>query len=449
MEIADTAGHAAPVQAGKAGAGSRAWFALAILVLLTLVASLDRQVLTLMGEPMRLSLGLSDTQLGVLQGVGISLIAGIGALAVGWAADRHDLRKVLFGILALWGVATVIGGNSHSYGGLFFSAAGMGLLETAMAPIVYAYIPRAFPEQTRALANSVYATLNLLLIGAGIGLAGGVVSAASALGKLGLFPWVGLEPWRAGLMLTAAIGCLCASLIFFLRTHTSIDTRAATTSTAPPPIWPYLRRHRLALVSVFCAFGLASMGLLAVTTWVPVIAERRFGASADEIAGSMASCYLIGIVVGAVGGTLGLPLVQRRIRDAAPLRIMVGGCSTAALACLLLSTASSATHIYLLLGVMVATLIAGVVLAPTMMQDMSDPHFLSRVVALATVVSISITALGTTGVGVLSDMLGTDPGSVLLAASAVGAGALLLAAALLVVGERAYLEAVAAAREVR
>jgi MFS family permease len=419
---------------------------LAILVFLTLVASMDRQVLTLLGEPLRLSLGLTDTQLGVLQGVGISLIAGLAALVVGWAADRHDLRKVLFGILVVWGAATVVGANSQSYATLFFSAAGMGLLETAMAPIVYAYIPRAFPERTRALANSVYATLNLLLIGAGIALAGGVVSTASTLGKLGLHPWAGLEAWRAALLLTAAVGVFCAILVVFLRTDAPLEVHATTT---PPAIWPYLRRHRFALFSVFCAFGLGSMGLLAITTWVPVIVERRFGATADDIAASMASCYLVGIVAGAVVGTLGLRLLQRRIRDAAPLRIMVGGCSLAAFACVMLSTAGSATHIYLLLGLMVAALIAGVVLAPTMMQDMSDPHFLSRVVALGTVVSISLTALGTTGVGILSDVLGTDPGSVLFAASAVGAGALFLAAALLLVGERAYLAAVAAAREAR
>lgn len=441
MKVVDSVGLEA---VGKSWANGRAWFTLSILVLLTLVASLDRQVLTLLGEPLRLSLGLSDTQLGVLQGVGISLVAGMSALAVGWAADRYDLRKVLFGILALWGTATVAGANSHSYGAIFLSSAGMGLLETAMAPIVYAYIPRAFPERTRALANSVYATLNLLLIGAGIGLAGGVVGAASTLGSWSLYPWVGLEEWRAALLLTAAVGVSCSFFLVFLKAD---RPRKAHETVASPPIWPYLRQHRLALFCVFCAFGLGSMGLLAFTTWVPVIAERRFGATADDVAASMATCFLVGIVSGAVVGTLGLRFLQRRIRDAAPLRIMVGGCSVAALACVMLSAASSAMHVYLLLGVMVAALIAGVVLAPTMMQDVSDARFVSRIVALGTLVSISLTALGTTGVGILSDVLGTNPGSVLYAASSVGAGALAMAAVLLVIGERAYLAAVAGARE--
>jgi MFS family permease len=108
--------------------------------------------------------------------------------------------------------------------------------------------------------------------------------------------------------------------------------------------------------------------------------------------------------------------------------------------------AVSPLQIYLLLGVMVSALIAGVVLAPTMMQDMADPRVLSQVVALGTIISTVLTALGAPCVGIVSDLWGVDPRGVLIAVSIVGFIALLTAAILLAIGERPYLRTVAAAR---
>lgn len=422
------------------------WGSLAILAVIALVVSLDRQIITLMGEPLRVSLGLSDTQLGVLQGVGISFIAGIAALAVGWFNDRHDVRIVLIVCLAIWAMATVIGANSRSYVALFLSSAAMGLLDTAMAPIVYGFIPRVFPEQTRALANSVFAIVNLLCLGFGFALAGEVVKVASALSELSVPPWGGLETWRAALLLAATGAALCVALVPFLRTGAPPRVAGFGPASRGPSMWPYVQRHRLAMSIVFGAFGLGGMGLSAVTTWVPVIAQRSFGAAADEIASSMAVSFIGGIVIGGVCGTFGLRLLQRRFHEAAPVRIMAAGCLAAAAACALLSVAVSPLQVYVLLGVMVSALIAGVVLAPTMMQDMADPRVLSQVVALGTVVSTVLTALGAPCVGIVSDVWGADPRGILIAVSIVGFVALLTAAMLLAVGERPYLRTVAAAR---
>jgi len=72
-----------------------AWYALFILSVAVLYAMIDRQVLMLLAEPLKADLGLSDTQIGSLQGLGAALFAAIAVIPLGWLADRIDRRLLL------------------------------------------------------------------------------------------------------------------------------------------------------------------------------------------------------------------------------------------------------------------------------------------------------------------------------------------------------------------
>ena len=75
----------------------RAWYILFVLTAATLFAFVDRQVLTLSAEPIRTAFELSDLQLGLLQGTGIAIFAGLASYPLAWLADRVDRRLVLAG----------------------------------------------------------------------------------------------------------------------------------------------------------------------------------------------------------------------------------------------------------------------------------------------------------------------------------------------------------------
>ena len=62
-------------QAEADKAPSSAWLALAVLVAVSIFASLDRQVLTIALEPVRKTFALTDLQIGMLQGLGLTLAA--------------------------------------------------------------------------------------------------------------------------------------------------------------------------------------------------------------------------------------------------------------------------------------------------------------------------------------------------------------------------------------
>jgi sugar phosphate permease len=59
--------------------GGYAWYALFVLILAYTVSFIDRQALTLMVDPIRASLGITDTQLSLLHGFASRPASSCGA----------------------------------------------------------------------------------------------------------------------------------------------------------------------------------------------------------------------------------------------------------------------------------------------------------------------------------------------------------------------------------
>jgi hypothetical protein len=64
------------------------WWALTVLLILALYTIADRPGINLQVEPMRKELGLSDFQVGLVQGVSVALITAVVAYPIAWLADR-------------------------------------------------------------------------------------------------------------------------------------------------------------------------------------------------------------------------------------------------------------------------------------------------------------------------------------------------------------------------
>jgi len=72
-----------------------AWIGLAILLCVTFLGFLDRQIISLMVKPIKADLLLTDSQVGVLQGAAFGIALLIFALPFGYLADRFSRRLVL------------------------------------------------------------------------------------------------------------------------------------------------------------------------------------------------------------------------------------------------------------------------------------------------------------------------------------------------------------------
>ncbi len=424
-----------------------AWYGLAVLIAATVLAAADRQILVLLADPIRQSLGLSDTKLGLLHGVGIALFSGAAAVPLGWLADRYGRRAVLASCVIVWTGATAACGLAWDFPSLFAAAIGLGIGEAGLAPIVYGLIPDIVPPKRRVLANGIYAVAAIFGAGIGIGLSGTLIeSLQSARDSLPL-GMRAMESWRLSFFAVALPGPIVALLIMLIRVRKASSSAGEAHRAAPLRLADYLRAHGRTVVGVFGATGLGGLGIAALAAWAPVIASRNFGGTPQQVGQGIGAAYLIGTVVGALIGGYGVRRLRPLLGVATPVRVLVIGFGLSALASAGLLGATSAMHVYVLFGLQVAFLIAGSVVAPTLLQDMTPPSLRSRVIALGSVVTLLLSALSPVLVGLLSDALQAEPRGLLISVAVVAAVSLALGSLLTFKVERRFVVTVMAIAE--
>lgn len=399
-------------------APTSAWYALVVLIIATVLGSIDKVILTLLTEPIRQTLSLSDTQLGLLQGAGIVLFTGIATLPLGWLSDRYDRRVVLAACVVLWSAATAMRGTAMDYGVLFVASVGLGVGEAGLTPITNSMIPDLFPRAQRVLANAVFALSAIFGSALGALLGGTIVHLTDD-----LRPWLPvamqqLEAWRLTFFVLASAGIPVTLLVLSIRRTPrggvqEVKPGAPAVATADAPgattLREHLRRHWRTFAGLVVGVGLTSVGLSSLGTWLPIVTARTYGVTPVQMGQGMGLAFLCGTVAGGLLGVMSMRYVQPRMGPAAALRlIMLGNLSAALMSTLLLFT-SSANHNFALLGLLVVPLIGSAVLLPNVLQDAAPPHLRSRTIALLTMASLPFGVVGPLMVGMLSDALKSMP----------------------------------------
>src|ERR1700745_2814716 len=103
-----------------------AWAVVAILVATAVLSYTDRQVLTLLVDPIRADLGISDTQISLLLGTAFAVVYGFAGIPLGYLADRTSRRNLIFCGVIVWSVGTVACAFARGFGQLFAARLGRG-----------------------------------------------------------------------------------------------------------------------------------------------------------------------------------------------------------------------------------------------------------------------------------------------------------------------------------
>jgi predicted MFS family arabinose efflux permease len=178
-----------------------AWVALGMLTFIYVLNFLDRQLLAILAKPIQDSLGVSDTQLGLIGGLYFALFYCLISIPVGWLADRSNRVKVLSLACAIWSAATVACGMASTYPQLVVARMSVGVGEAGGVPPSYAIISDYFPRGQRGTALGIF---NLgPPIGAAMGIAFGASIAAA-------------YSWRLSFILVGAIGIVAALVLLVL-----------------------------------------------------------------------------------------------------------------------------------------------------------------------------------------------------------------------------------------
>jgi MFS family permease len=122
----------------------------------TVLSYTDRQILSLLVDPIRHDLSISDTQIGLLIGTAFALVYGVAGLPLGWLADRLRRRDLIVAGILLWSCGTVCCGIAHDFPHFFAARLLVGIGEAVLTPASISMISDSFPAPKRGLATSVF-----------------------------------------------------------------------------------------------------------------------------------------------------------------------------------------------------------------------------------------------------------------------------------------------------
>jgi predicted MFS family arabinose efflux permease len=180
------------------GAGSRSGYALSLLLVIYAVNHIDRQVMYILGEPVRLELGLSDGQMGWILGGGFALFYAFMGIPIGRLADRSNRRNLIAIALALWSAFTIASGRASSFVQLMGARIGVGIGEAGCTPPAHSMVSDLVPPERRASALSFYA------LGVPLGTLFGLAAGGYLADTLG---------WRWAFYLVGAPGLVLALIV--------------------------------------------------------------------------------------------------------------------------------------------------------------------------------------------------------------------------------------------
>jgi MFS transporter, Spinster family, sphingosine-1-phosphate transporter len=281
------------------------------LFVLTLVNTfnyLDRQVLAALFEslkqPEKLGLGLSDAQLGLLA-TAFLLVYMLTSPIFGTLGDRGN-RPRLIGIgVAVWSVATALGGFAFNFASLFAARSAVGVGEAAYGSVSPALLADYFPLEKRGRVFAIF--FAAIPIGSAAGyMLGGLVD-----------HYYG---WRAAFFVAGVPGLLLA----WMTSRLFDPPRGAQDGAAAPgahghgsmgkqalvAYWELL--HNVPYVLTVLGYAAYTFGLGALAVWMPAFLEREKGMPRTDATFQFGAIIVVTGFLGTfVGGWLGDRLLKR------------------------------------------------------------------------------------------------------------------------------------------
>ena len=111
-----------------------AGYALFMLTLAYALNFIDRQILVILQEPIKLDMGLSDTQLGLLSGFSFALVYITAGIPIAYWADRGNRRNIIAIAVTVWSGMTALSGLAGNYTQLLLARIGVGIGEAGGSP---------------------------------------------------------------------------------------------------------------------------------------------------------------------------------------------------------------------------------------------------------------------------------------------------------------------------
>lgn len=385
-------------------------------MLVYMVAFVDRQILSLLVEPIKRDFGVSDTQVGLLAGFAFAIFYTVLGVPIARLADRTNRKGLICLGIIVWSVMTAACGLSKTYWQLFLMRVGVGVGEATLSPAAYSIIADYFPPERLARAVGVYAMG--LYLGAGVALlAGSAVVALVSAEEAFVLPVLGpVRPWQLTFLVVALPGIAALALMMTVkeppRTNvgaTEEEIRQSETATSLADLASFFRGNRRLLTAHFGGFMCLGTVVSAYLVWVPELYRRSYGFSVAEGGLIFGLCLVFsGGIAPYLGGWFTEHLLRCGYKDAE----MRAGVVFAVLMLpfsVLTPLVGDARLSVVLLALLTFTLAVPQALPPTILQIISPNRMRAQLSALFILFSVLIGfSLGPALTAVLTDYLFRD-----------------------------------------
>src|SRR3984885_115898 len=259
-----------------------AWTVVGILIATAVLSYTDRQVLSLLVDPIRNDLGISDTQISLLLGTAFAVVYGVAGIPLGYLADRTSRRNLIFAGVVLWSCGTLACGISQSFGQLFAARILVGLGEAVLSPAAISLISDYFPPSRRGTAVGCFLSGIAMGIGASILIGGGVLHVVQ-LGALAGTPFATQAPWRLVLLVIGAPGLVWALAILIIREPARRLTADPIRSAVGAGANAWRSTIWARALPIYLVVAMASLVDNAVGAWAPTLLIREFGRNPAQV----------------------------------------------------------------------------------------------------------------------------------------------------------------------
>lgn len=275
----------------------RFWLGILLLAVAVAAGAAMRMVFSPLAEAAKLDMGLTDTQLALVQGIAAALPTALLSIPLGWMVDHAKRVWILIAMIALWTAGTLMTAFVGSFELLFAARTLAGLGAALSLPVAISLAADLCTPEKRG-RSMMYLSL------------GNVAGAAIAFGiggmLLGAFtksdPAIaGLAPWREVHLL---FGLGSAALILpLLLLREPARREVGQTGTAILPAAKALWARRGFLIPLFIGQVSVVMADSAAGVWAAPVLIRHYNQTPEQFAAIIGLLLLgCGVVGAAIGG---------------------------------------------------------------------------------------------------------------------------------------------------
>jgi len=279
-----------------------AWAVVAVLFVAYIFSFIDRMIIGLLVEPLKADLGLTDTQVSLLQGFAFAIFYTVIGLPLGRVIDRTARMRVVAVGVALWSLMTASCGLAGQYWQLFLARMGVGVGEATLSPAAYSVISDSFPRRRLGLAMGVYGLGSA--VGAGLAFLIGavVIELVTSAGSITLPLFGELRAWQATFVIVGLPGLLIAGLFMLLPEPARRDAPDTRTEVPLSQVWSFMRGRAGSILGLSFAVAMVNLAVFAAVSWLPVFLIRVHGFGLSQAGHFAGGALILGGLIGLIGG---------------------------------------------------------------------------------------------------------------------------------------------------